>query len=97
MASWKAIRLYKPSTAPISKNIKPDGQSIPVELEQRIAQTRADYDRWLDAKYAAARGHCDALIDPLDTRQILSLAFDAACFESDTEHVPIQLLSEVQL
>jgi 3-methylcrotonyl-CoA carboxylase beta subunit len=73
------------------------GQPVPVELEQRIAQTRADYDRWLDATYAAARGHCDALIDPLQTRRTLSLAFDAACFKTVTEHVPIQLLSEVKL
>jgi acetyl-CoA carboxylase carboxyltransferase component len=69
------------------------GQPVPPEISARIEQTRADYDRWLDAKYAAARGHCDALIDPADTRQILSLAFDAACFKSHTEHVPIQLLA----
>ena len=34
------------------------------------SRTRADYERWLDAKYAAARGHCDAVIDPLDTREV---------------------------
>ena len=82
---------------PELEKCKANGQPIPLELEQRIAQTRADYDRWLDAKYAAARGHCDALIDPLETRQILTLAFDAACFKTHTEHVPIQLLSEVTL
>jgi acetyl-CoA carboxylase carboxyltransferase component len=76
---------------------KSAGQPVPAELEQRIEQTRADYDRWLDSKYAAARGHCDALIDPAETRQILSLAFDAACFKTHTEHVPLQLLSEVKL
>ena len=58
----------------------------------RMEQTRADYDRWLDLEYAAARGHCDALIDPADTRAVLSLAFDAACFKTHTEHVPIQLI-----
>jgi 3-methylcrotonyl-CoA carboxylase beta subunit len=62
--------------------LKAAGQAVPAELEARLAQTRADYERWLDAKYAAARGHVDALIDPADTRQILSLAFDAACFKS---------------
>jgi acetyl-CoA carboxylase carboxyltransferase component len=68
------------------------GQPVPADLEQRIARTRADYDRWLDSKYAAARGHCDALIDPAQTRAILSLAFDAACFNRH-----MQLLSEVKL
>jgi acetyl-CoA carboxylase carboxyltransferase component len=82
---------------PELEKYKTNGDPVPPELEQRIAQTRSDYDRWLDAKYAAARGHCDALIDPLDTRKILALAFDAACFKSNTEHVPIQLLSEVKL
>ena len=34
--------------------------AIPAALEAQIAQTRANYERWLDAKYAAARGHVDA-------------------------------------
>src|SRR5438309_5258341 len=38
------------------------------EVAESIQRTRADYERWLDAKYAAARGHCDAVIDPLETR-----------------------------
>ena len=48
------------------------------ELKESMARTRADYERWLDAKYAAARGHCDAVIDPLDTRAILTLALEVA-------------------
>jgi len=82
---------------PELEKFKTAGQPVPLELQQRIAQTRADYDRWLDAKYAAARGHCDALIDPLETRQILTLAFAAACCRTNTEHLPIQLLSEIKL
>jgi acetyl-CoA carboxylase carboxyltransferase component len=49
-----------------------------VTSSPEIDQTRADYERWLDAKYAAARGHCDAVIDPLETREILTLALDVA-------------------
>jgi acetyl-CoA carboxylase carboxyltransferase component len=56
---------------------KAAGQPLPAELEERIARTRADYERWLDAKHAAARGHVDALIDPLATRRYLDLALDA--------------------
>jgi acetyl-CoA carboxylase carboxyltransferase component len=35
---------------------------------------RADYDRQLDAKYAAARGFVDAVIVPEETRDALELA-----------------------
>jgi 3-methylcrotonyl-CoA carboxylase beta subunit len=46
------------------------------DLADAIQRTRADYERWLDAKYAAARGHCDALIDPKETREVLALALE---------------------
>ena len=46
------------------------------DLTEAIQRTRADYERWLDAKYAAARGHCDALIDPKETRDVLALALE---------------------
>jgi len=45
---------------------------------ERVEKTRADYERWLDARYAAARGHVDALIDPLETRRVLAFALEAA-------------------
>jgi 3-methylcrotonyl-CoA carboxylase beta subunit len=48
------------------------------DLAEAIQRTRTDYERWLDAKYAAARGHCDALIDPKETRGILGLALEVA-------------------
>ena len=53
------------------------GTALPEELQQAIARTRADYERWLDSRYAAARGHCDAVIDPMDTRQVLAFALEA--------------------
>jgi acetyl-CoA carboxylase carboxyltransferase component len=67
------------------------GEPVSDELKATIEQTRADYERWLDAKYAAARGHCDAVIDPLATRRVLELAFEAACAREGTQHLPIQL------
>jgi acetyl-CoA carboxylase carboxyltransferase component len=77
--------------------LKAAGQPVPPELEARIVQTRADYERWLDAKYAAARGHVDAIIDPLATRRILIFAFEAACSpiqnaSSHREHVVLETL-----
>ena len=71
---------------------KARGVPVPQELEQRIARTRADYDRWLDAKYAAARGHVDALIDPLATRRVLALALEAASARGNREHLALETL-----
>ena len=65
---------------------------IPAELEKRMAQTRADYELWLDARYAAARGQVDALIDPLATRRVLAFAFDAACAHGQREHLVLETL-----
>jgi len=53
------------------------GGEIPEDLRRRIEQTRADYERWLDARYGAARGHCDAVIDPIESRQYLTFALEA--------------------
>lgn len=77
---------------PELNKLKEAKQPVPEDLSAKIEQTRSDYERWLDARYAAARGHCDALIDPADTRRVLSFAFQAACANSRTEHVPVQLL-----
>jgi acetyl-CoA carboxylase carboxyltransferase component len=68
------------------------GEPLPEDLEKRIARTRADYDRWLDAKYAAARGHCDALLDPLLTRRTLAFALEAACWRGHREHTVLETL-----
>jgi acetyl-CoA carboxylase carboxyltransferase component len=53
------------------------GTPLPEELQTAIQKTRGDYERWLDAKYAAARGHCDAVIDPLESRRVLTCALEA--------------------
>jgi acetyl-CoA carboxylase carboxyltransferase component len=58
------------------EKLKKAGAATPRELAESIEHTRADYERWLDARYAAARGHCDALIDPLETREVLALALE---------------------
>src|SRR5437762_6250743 len=78
---------------PELEKLKTAGQPVPPELEKKIAQTRADYERWLDAKYAAARGHCDAVIDPAETRSVLDFAFEAACTNERPEHLPMQLMA----
>jgi acetyl-CoA carboxylase carboxyltransferase component len=60
------------------EKLKKAGAAPPAELAESIERTRADYERWLDAKYAAARGHCDAVIDPMETRDILAFALEVA-------------------
>src|SRR3984957_11436009 len=70
--------------------LKAAGQPVPPDLEARIAQTRADYEHWLDARFAAARGHVDALIDPLETRRVLQFAFEAAA--GSKEHLVLETL-----
>jgi 3-methylcrotonyl-CoA carboxylase beta subunit len=72
--------------------LKAAGQPVPKELEAKVAKTRADYERWLDAKYAAARGHCDTVIDPAETRRTLQFAFEVACANDNTDHLPPQLM-----
>jgi len=71
---------------------KKSGQPVPPELEAKIAKTRADYERWLDAKFAAARGHCDVIVDPKSTRAVLDFAFEVACAKEAVDHLPLQLL-----
>jgi len=70
--------------------LKAAGQPVPSALEAKIARTRADYERWLDSKYAAARGHCDAVIDPKDSRRVLDFAFEVACANLNPEHLPLE-------
>ena len=72
--------------------LKAEGKPVPPELQERIDKTRADYDRWLDARYAAARGHVDALLDPLETRLLLAFAFECACASGHRAHVALEVL-----
>jgi acetyl-CoA carboxylase carboxyltransferase component len=60
------------------EKVKLRGQPLPPELKESIERTRADYERWLDARYAAARGHVDAVIDPRDSRRALILALEVS-------------------
>lgn len=77
---------------PEIEKYKSKGEPLPAELEERIARTRADYERWLDAFHAASRGHVDALLDPLKTRTLIDLAFEAACAHSHREHLVLETL-----
>ncbi|MDX2149289.1 MAG: acyl-CoA carboxylase subunit beta [Bryobacteraceae bacterium] len=68
------------------------GQTPPEELQQKVAKTRADYEKWLDARHAAARGYVDALIDPLETRRVLTFALEAALYRGHREHAVLETI-----
>jgi 3-methylcrotonyl-CoA carboxylase beta subunit len=78
---------------PELEKLKAAGEPVPEDMQKRIANTRTDYDRWLDARHAAARGHVDALIDPLETRRILTFAFEVACQRPCGEHLALETLT----
>jgi acetyl-CoA carboxylase carboxyltransferase component len=72
---------------------KVTGQPLPPEIERQIAQTRADYDRWLDSTFAAARGHVDALIDPLETRQTLAFLLEVTLENPNRRPLALETLN----
>ncbi|MGE0440969.1 MAG: acyl-CoA carboxylase subunit beta [Gemmatimonadales bacterium] len=51
---------------------------VPPDVEASVAQMRADYDRDLDARHAAARGQVDAIVTPEETRTMLAFLLRTA-------------------
>src|SRR5579871_3068071 len=74
------------------ERLNAEHKPIPADLEARMDKTRADYERWLDARYAAARGHMDALIDPLETRRVLAFALEVATAAGHRRHLALETL-----
>jgi acetyl-CoA carboxylase carboxyltransferase component len=71
---------------------KAKGEPVPTELQQSIDKTRADYERSLDARYTAARGYVDAIIDPKDTREVLSMALEVTMQRPRAEPLVLETL-----
>jgi acetyl-CoA carboxylase carboxyltransferase component len=57
---------------------KEKGEELDREIREAIESTREEYEKQLDARYAAARGFVDAVISPEETREVLDLALRAA-------------------
>jgi 3-methylcrotonyl-CoA carboxylase beta subunit len=53
-----------------------DKKSSPEELEQLRATVKANYEEQTDIRYGAARGWVDAIIQPHETREVLSLLLE---------------------
>ncbi len=60
------------------ERLKAAGQVPDEELETRMDEVRADYDRQLDSTFAAARGFVDAVLLPEELRDTLTLLLRAA-------------------
>jgi len=63
-----------------------EGIPVDAETEAEMEATQAEYDRTLDARYAAARGYVDAIIAPEETRDVLDLALRTA-LENPAPHI----------
>jgi acetyl-CoA carboxylase carboxyltransferase component len=75
MEGESAVRaLYGPQL----DEARDEGRAPNSELKKQVEETRAEYERQLDARYAAARGFVDAVITPEATRPALELALRAA-------------------
>ena len=59
--------------------LKRQGRAIDdATLKSMADELRQRYDRETDIRYAAARGWVDAILDPIETRQMLILSFEVA-------------------
>jgi acetyl-CoA carboxylase carboxyltransferase component len=56
------------------EKLKREGKEADEELKAEMESVRENYERQLDARYAAARGFVDAVILPEETRDALELA-----------------------
>lgn len=72
--------------------LKTAGKPVPEELQERIDKTRADYERWLDSLHAASRGHCDAILDPIETRRTLAFVLEFLAYSGHREHLVLETL-----
>ena len=54
------------------------GAPVSEELAEAMDATRTDYERYLDPKWSAARGFVDAVIEPRNTRGVITACLEAA-------------------
>jgi 3-methylcrotonyl-CoA carboxylase beta subunit len=65
-------------------NLKAKGEVIDPEKEKELLEgIRSKYEKTLDPKYAAARLWTDGIIDPIETRKVISMGIEMA------NHAPI--------
>jgi 3-methylcrotonyl-CoA carboxylase beta subunit len=68
------------------KSLERSGEKAdPAQLEQLRDSVKADYQRQMDVRYAAARGWVDAILDPALTRDALIVALECATRHAEPE------------
>ena len=60
------------------EKLKAQGQEPDAAMRAEMDRVRADYERQLDARFAAARGFVDAIVTPEEVRPAIELALRAA-------------------
>jgi acetyl-CoA carboxylase carboxyltransferase component len=56
---------------------KEEGRPVSKDVQAGVEKMRLDYERDLDARHAAARGHVDLIVTPEDTRDVLAFLLGA--------------------
>ena len=59
---------------PAIEDAKRHGKPLDADVAASVEEMREDYERQLDARYAAARGFVDAIVAPEETRDVLAMA-----------------------
>ncbi|MGH7466390.1 MAG: acyl-CoA carboxylase subunit beta [Longimicrobiales bacterium] len=80
---------------PQLEELKKQKREPDAELRGRIDAVRADYEQQLDARYAAARGFVDAVIQPEDTREVLALALRSTLHNAGPHVGPFGALPQI--
>jgi acetyl-CoA carboxylase carboxyltransferase component len=71
---------------PALEEAKRAKRPVPPDVAEAVEEMRADYEHQLDARYAAARGYVDAILQPEETRVVLGIALRAS-LQNDGPHL----------
>ena len=64
---------------------------VAAEVQAAVESMRQDYEHQLDAKYAAARGHVDAIVTADETRSTLAFLLDVVARHPGSHLGPFDL------
>jgi acetyl-CoA carboxylase carboxyltransferase component len=73
------------------EKLKAEGKVPDEDLETRMDEVRAEYERQLDARFAAARGFVDEIVLPEELRPVLELLLRAALHNPGPHLGPFQV------
>jgi len=75
------------------KQLERSGQTITDEQRQELTEaTKKTYDEQTDPRYGAARLWIDKIIDPIDTRDAITLALEAASLNPEVAEFKVGVL-----